>query len=211
MSGDFATLLRGVKAGRAPFESILEHAEFMKRARSICRRICRGGPEPVYDADDLFADACGRVLEHKRSFVRRGTLPPPQGPTSKTPEEDDFFRWFYVVARNTYLSRLRKSRFGVNGPHVVFVSLEECRSIEEPGANLERENLLRDFREFMDKNLPTKDRLALELWVRGFTLREIAQTLDGEGVKCSHVSVRKWIQTGLKAFMKIIDQSAGNS
>jgi len=76
------------------------------------------------------------------------------------------------------------------------IPLEEI-SISDPTINLDRDHFVREFKKLIDC-LPTKRRIAMSLWLEGYTFREISGELKKSGFLISHVTVRMW----LKEFQK---------
>lgn len=72
--------------------ALLAHPEFRKRGRQFCYGIAGAD-----DSEDLFQEACSRVWE---DVV---TLNP-----NNIRNEDEFFSWFYKLARNVYISDMRE-------------------------------------------------------------------------------------------------------
>jgi DNA-directed RNA polymerase specialized sigma24 family protein len=202
---DFSRLLREVREGAVPLDSILEHSEFQRRGRQICRHVSRNYSDGSYDAEDLFLDTCVRMLAHEEGFMRPNRDIHTNEPERENmPDAETFFRWFFVVALNIFRSRLRKmrsqGRLGGYGLPTISVPIEEAISVRDASIDLEGECFLREFQDFITANLPDDHRCAIALRMEGYSYREIAAALNGNGVKCSHTGIRIWIADGLENF-----------
>ena len=210
---DFSRLLREVCAGTVPFASLQEHSYFLRRGKQICRRVVRGYSDAGYDAEDLFVDTCLKILTHEASFIREGRLTGTEESASGNVSDDDaFFKRFLVFAAGIFRLRLRTQRPRAwidrwhydawsYSPLISFVSIGECRAVEDPGVDLEGGCLLREFLEFIGVTLPHERRRAVEMWLEDYSLREIEKSLNGDGITCSRAAIRRWIADSLKSFV----------
>lgn len=117
-------------------------------------------------------------------------------PVSGSPSEEAkrFYSWCYTVALNLLRSKARSERRRrlhevPTGLANDLRGLEEKTTTSKPSA-VEASLSLKEVLEVV----PLKDREVLELWLQGYSTREIASLLP----KTSHVSVSKRITTALK-------------
>ena len=225
---DFSKLLREVCAGARPFASIEEHSHFLSRGRQICRRVVRGRSDGAYDAEDLFLDACVRMLAHEEMFIREGSLVrveesalddewddesedvPPNAPPDVS-DDAVFFKRFLVLTAGMFRRRLRKQHVRAwdapwgydpwyRPPRVAFVPISECREVEAPGVDLEGGASQRVPR--VRRSWPAlRAQACRNMWLENYSLREIQTALHGDGSLCSHTVIRRWIADSLKDFV----------
>ena len=200
----FWTNLREVLAGRSPIEDILGHRGFQSQGRQRCvrimckyRLIMRMYFGVSYDEEDLYCEACVRMVNfwHKREADDRA-------PSEKDfPNENEFWGWYFVLALNIIRSKLRKFKeLREEGLTLIHVPVDDLPIVDcrvEP----EWESFLKQFLEFTE-TLPLNRRRATQLWYEGYSTREVKTILNGEKIKCSNVSVLKWVKASIKAFAK---------
>lgn len=196
------TILQETLAGRSPIEDILGHRGFQSRGRQKCAGImCRYRLimhmyfSVSYDEDDLFWEVCERMFNHWRKREAEG-----QALSEKDfVNESEFWGWFFTLALNIIRSKLRKFKsFREEGLTLIHVPVEDL-SIADTRFHPEWESFLKQFLEFI-KTLPRKHRRAAQLWHEGYSSREMTTILNGEGIKCSNVSVLKWVKASIMAF-----------
>ncbi|HEX8073064.1 MAG TPA: hypothetical protein VF546_24165 [Pyrinomonadaceae bacterium] len=148
-----------------------------------------------YDVEDLFSEAQWRMIDywHKREAAGRA-------PDATTfPNEQDFLGWFFVLSLNIVRGKLRPFKeLWAEGLTLIYVPIDDL-PIADPRVKFERECLRTRFLEFTE-TLSTNHHRAAELWTEGYTARESRDLLNGMGIKCSHVTVQKWINAALRAF-----------
>jgi RNA polymerase sigma factor (sigma-70 family) len=169
-------------------DDLLTQEDFQKLLLIICqavyRRLNLGRYDPAYGREDLFGDACEKLLKSRQRFR-----------PDDIPNEKALFSWLYVLAFNRGLSKLREIKR--QRPWLFPGKAVEELPEEDSGINLEREWAARELMGFM-KSLPDERRRALVLRLEGNSYREVAQILEGEGIKVSHVTVQKWVEAGLQ-------------
>lgn len=189
---EFNETLRSILAGKQGVGSLLEHPEFELIGRRFCSRFKSNGE---WDAEDLYQEACLRVLKWS------GKLSP-----DNIPDEEAFFSWLFKVVQNVYRSKLRKSK-----------AVSHLRKIEAGGdsrpaeeliipdlsINLDNEVLLKEF-EMFSRVLPKERLRSLMLWFEDRSYREIAVILNSEGIRCSHTTVRHWVDDAFTSFREAI-------
>jgi hypothetical protein len=87
----FCCVLYKALTDRMLRSTLLEHPKFQNRGRQLCYRVA--GKE---NGEDLFQEACLRVLDAGELNL------------DKIKSEQGFFRWFNVIAHNTYLEQMRR-------------------------------------------------------------------------------------------------------
>jgi DNA-directed RNA polymerase specialized sigma24 family protein len=173
---------------------LLRHGEFLKRGHKIC---CWHVRRTNHDPWELFSNAYLRALEMKDRLR-----------ADNTPNASAFFGWFSQLSLNVFLDQRRKD--GRELKRLLSISLpdegNDDLGVELPdlGIDLDGERLLEEFTEFTS-TLPAKRRRAIILRLenypdKGCSYEEIAERLNGEGIKCTHVTVRSWVRASLKAF-----------
>lgn len=195
-SEDFESLLQKVLADRDLMDELLRHSEFLERGPIICRWHVRGTNQ---DPWNLFNDAYLKALE-KKDKLR----------VENTPNANAFFGWFSQVALNVLRDQWRVD--GRESKRLLSISFSDEDASDavpgidpvDPGIDLDGERLLEEFMEFTS-TLPAKCRRALILRLenypdKGCSYEEIAERLNGEGIKCTHVTVRSWVRASMKAF-----------
>lgn len=196
--------LQVILAGRSPIEDLLDDRGFQRQGKQKCAKIMskyRGIMRMYfgvsYDEEDLFCEACMRLVNywHKREAENNA-------PSEKDfPNEHEFWGWFFTLALNIIRSKLRKYKeFREEGLTLIHVPIDDL-SIADHRVQPEWESFLRQFLEFTE-SLPVNRRRATQLWYEGYSTREIKALLKREGIECSNVSVLKWVKASLKAFAK---------
>lgn len=198
------TILQEILAGRSPIEEILGHREFQSRGRQKCagimskyRLIMSMYFGVSYDEDDLYCESCTRMVNYWHKREAEG-----QAPSEKNfADEGEFWGFFFILAQNIIRSKLRKFKgLREEGLTLIHVPVEDL-SIADTRFHPEWESFLKQFLEFT-RTLPRNRRRATQLWHEGYSSREMTTILNGEGIKCSNVSVLKWVKAGLRAFDK---------
>ena len=171
-----------------PVDDLLKQGDFQKLLLRICqavyRRLDLGRRDPAYGREDLYADACEKLLRSRHSFH-----------PDAIPDEKAFHSWLYVLALNVGRSKLREIKR--QRPWLFPGEAVEELPEEDSGINLEREWAVRELLGFIE-SLPEERRRALLLWLEGNSYREVMQILEGEGRKVSHVTIQKWVDAGLR-------------
>lgn len=88
--------------GKKSIRDVLSHSEFLRRGRFICSRIVRDTSydksyDASNDAEDIFLEACAKVLEFEDEFKARDTR-----------DVKAFFWWFDTIARNIFYKAIRE-------------------------------------------------------------------------------------------------------
>lgn len=185
---EFLHLLREILAGKGTINALLAHPSFMRRGERICQHIKKDREA----GRELFQEACLRilVLKHRQSILSKFDIP----------DENAFFAWFYVLARNIDRNNYRRDHRGET--HISIHDLKlEGTNLTSQGLDLEVKSLLGEFLEYI-KSLPEEKAQAVNLWLSDYSTREIAEILNNSGIKCSHVTVHVWVKTALKTFLK---------
>ncbi len=184
---------------REQINELIRHDGFQSRGKKICGGLMRRYGDLIRryygasdDADDLFNEACARMFE--KIFGKADALSP-----EKTESEEDFFDWFFILARNIVFSKLRK--FGRLPDEIFFVSTEDL-SLANERTRFDLERARNQFLGFTE-TLPENHRHAVRLWYEGYSTREIKELL---GHVCSHVTIKNWVSAAVKAFRKTIDR-----
>jgi DNA-directed RNA polymerase specialized sigma24 family protein len=193
---DFSHLLREIQAGREPVSAIIGHPEFILRARSICYQYQFKDWRGVYGPEDLCQDACMKMLRYNATILDSNNIS----------GEEEFFKWFYVVARAAFLTAYRRlMRFKLTRS-VTLIPIEESPPIKDPGADSEGKCFLSEFLKFTAEKLPAERRHAVELWLQGYSSRETAAILNDAGIMCSHTTTQNWVSASLRTFKENISQ-----
>lgn len=194
--GGFESLLQKVLDNRDLMDELLRHSEFLKRGHRICRWYVRGTKQ---DSWELFSNAYLRALA-KKDKLR----------ADNTPNASAFFGWFSQLTFNMLCDQRRKDNRELKRLLSISPSDEDASDADpgvdpaDPGIDLDGERLIEEFMEFTS-TLPAKRRRAVILRLenypdKGYSYEEIAERLNGEGIKCTHVTVRSWVRASMKAF-----------
>jgi DNA-directed RNA polymerase specialized sigma24 family protein len=182
LEANFREILREVKDNRKPIDALLEHAESRRKRSLICRALTRNESS----ADDLRQMVDLKVW---RKFMK-----------CFTPDYDkrygNFFAWYRMLARRTYLNQLRKFDLLRESD-----SVEENLSIRDLRLNVEEELSRRSRDEEIwnhVKSLPREHRLAARLILKGRSSRRAAEVLNRLGIECCHATVLNWIKKDFK-------------
>jgi RNA polymerase sigma factor (sigma-70 family) len=174
----FYNLLSAALTGRRPIDVIFEDAEFQSRLRRICYKLEHDKDK----AEDLFQETSVKVLRYAS-----------KNPTDMPETSEAFFSWLFIVARHAFLTQWQKDK-----PRQDDLPLEDIQ-LPTPGDDLDSQCFLSEFEEFC-QSLSYKERRSVELWLEGYSLREIADILVREGYPYSHVAISVWRRNALKAF-----------
>lgn len=169
-------------------DDLLKQEAFQKLLLIICqavyRRLNLGRYDPSYERQDLYGDACEKLLKSRHCFR-----------PERIPDEKALFKWLYTLVFNRGLSKyheIRRHRLWLLPSEAV----EELPE-EDSGVNLESEWVVRELMRLIE-TLPEERRRAILLWLEGNSSREIMRILKGEGVKVSHVTIQKRVDAGLE-------------
>lgn len=165
-----------------PIDKLLEHEKFQGRGKSICDSLAR---RFKLDGDEIYQQACLKVWKNRRAI----------NPTNVS-NENDFFNWFRMVARTVCCSEWRKER--KHKRHLDTRAVEEF-PVADHRVNLDAEQLLKEFLESSER-LPDEKRLAIDLWLQGYSTRAISDVLEQEGISYTHVAISIWIDKAIKNF-----------
>jgi RNA polymerase sigma factor (sigma-70 family) len=175
----FETLIEFL-AGRESVRVVLEHDEFQTRLKRICRSLEREREK----ADELFQDACVRLLKYEQTILH-----------IKPKTADQFFSWLFTVVRNLQIDGSKKATLLYDETPV------EDLHLRGNELDPEGERLFSEFEKFT-QTLSAERQRAFELKWEGHSYRDIAETLTIEGHECTHVTVRTWISNGRRDFIK---------
>lgn len=196
--GDFQGILREVQKERKSVASLLEHPKFIDTVRRICYR-CNFQQITPYNAEDLYQDVCLKLFELEPTLQISGNIL----------TEEDFFNWLFVVVRNHYYSTIRQhiaqKRDGLRSDKPV----EEFQTLAYD-VDFEGKVFLSQFLKFTEK-YPDEMQLAVALWLNDYSYRDMEEILRGEGIQCSHATVRNWITGAVRTFTERISLPANKS
>jgi RNA polymerase sigma factor (sigma-70 family) len=184
----FPDILREVLEGKESMNALLEHPEFRRRGGKVCAAL----QQDQWDTEELFQDTCVKLLKYPSFKFTRNNIP----------DENAFFSWFYVIAQNIVRDKIRREK---KSPRAS-IPLEQI-SVPDLKVNLEDKSLISEFMGF-SRTLPDPHRLAILCWLEGSSVREINKILNNEGVKCSHVTIQKWIKDAFINFRERNSSSA---
>jgi len=157
--------------------------------RRYCRRFDFRCFRGVYGPDDLCQDLWLTIWKH------RDELDAPENILS----ERDLESWFFVVSRNHYLNRVRQNaKAGTR----VDVDIEDIEIPMED--DYSDKYFLSRFHDFIQRYSESRQ-LSIQLWLEGFSYREIAAMLHDRDVQCSYVTVRSWITNVLDDFRRTLE------
>lgn len=206
--------LQGILEGRRPIEDLVGHRGFQSKGKQRCARVMCRYREIMrmyygasYDDEDLFFEACERMIDYWYRREAENNAPSQED----FHNEDEFLGWFFVLALNIVRSKLRKFKeLREEGLTLIYVPIDDL-PIADYRVQPEWESFLKQFLEFTE-TLPLNRRRATQLWYEGFSSREIKAILENEGIVISNVSVMKWVRASLKAFAASLkrDKRDGN-
>lgn len=202
---DFEALLQEALENRDLMDELLRHSVFLNRGYRICRWHVRGTNE---NAQELFS----------RTFIKVHTAKDKLR-ADNTPDQRAFFAWVYQIALNIFRDQRRKDKRELNRLQSLSLPDEEFSDetrefdLADPRVDLEGDVLIEQFLEFTN-TLPAKHRRAIILRLKnypdkGCSFEDIARQLTGEGIACTHVTVRSWVRKSLKAFFDSSRVSSG--
>jgi RNA polymerase sigma factor (sigma-70 family) len=185
---DFTNLLRQLRDGLRSIDDFFEMIDFARWLRIFCYRYDFTVIDKSYGPEDLFQDCYIKVLE---SVLK---LEP-----DNTPNVCAFYGWLKTLVYRTFLDKLRASNKAQN--HEWFRSDEPVETFDIPAPDVDYDGkcFLSLFLQFI-KDLPSEHQRAIKLWLEDDSYREIAETLNDEGIECSHVTVRNWVIASLDGF-----------
>jgi RNA polymerase sigma factor (sigma-70 family) len=185
--------------GTCTYESVdglLRNQIVARRLRHICSQFNFRAFKGAYDTEDLCQDVWLRVWRHREKLVEPGNILEPGDAMNQT----GFYGWLYVIARNQYFNKIRELKTKDR-----LLTDEQIETLAVPASSGydEKRYLLESFREFI-KGYPKSRQRTIELWLQGYSYREIAELLSNEEVPCSHVTIGKWIMSAVDAFKRTI-------
>lgn len=165
-SKKFIELLQDVVEEVKPIDNLLESQVYQERAMRICSyyyarfgQIERLG----LDVDDIFQELSLRVLRHMKRFRLEH-------------DQEAFFGWLSSIVRNLLVDVTRKNK------GIELIAISEIANSVSVNSYIEEGYLLYDILERV--SLTDRGKRVLELYVSGFTTREIAEIVGS-----SHVTV----------------------
>jgi RNA polymerase sigma factor (sigma-70 family) len=180
-------LLREIALGKQSVEDLLVHSKVMVGLQRICRRVYASSFNSThYSSEDLYQDVCHRLISSAEDLK-----------PDNVSNESQLFGWLHIVTRNMVLDRIRRSKVRLRARMKSRPILDQSSS--DSNLKLEDFHLLIEFNEF-GRTLSEDRQKAIELWLAGYTYREISKELNTAGIQCSHVTVHNWITRALKDF-----------
>lgn len=185
----FLNLLQQLRTGRVTIDDFLRMLEIEKWLRIFCYRYNFKSFGGVYGPQDLYWESFEKVLKFAP------TLKP-----ENTPNERAFRGWLKTLVSTTFLDALRKLNKLQSSGQERSDEPAHLLNLHAPEVDFNGKYFLRRFFEFIEP-YPVAHRRAAEEWLADCSYREIAETLNDEGLSdCSHVTVRNWVEAMLKAF-----------
>jgi DNA-directed RNA polymerase specialized sigma24 family protein len=175
-------------------DELLAHSGFLNLLMVFCRsvhgKLRFNRYDRSYDVRDLHGDVCEKMVKtmNRAKDMNKDILRP-----ENIPDEKALFRWVYVLVLNRGLSKLRELK---RRPQLT-ENPDEDFKIMDPAPGPERRLAGRELMGFTNDLRPER-RSALMLWLADYSYRDIATILNKKGIKCSHVTVQKWIGDSLK-------------
>lgn len=190
---EFVALLNKFILLQRSIDDLLRHTKFQQLLRKTCGRFNFRHFNGVYDRDDLYQDSHVKVEKSAHRLQVQGNIL----------TEEDFSDWLFVLVLNVLRSKDRQlnrlRRHGLQRS----VELIEKLELRAPEHDLDGGYFLRLFLEFT-KDDPEETKCFIDLWLIGYSLREIEESLKGQGKgsKASYGTVRNVINARIKAFMQ---------
>jgi len=179
---DFRQLLQNIQKGLVSVSVLLEDQEFTRRLRLIVR----AQAQTVEKAEELANDVRLKVWRSLPQF---------------TPDDDhpygNFFSWVRHIARSAHRDTLQRRQIQIDERPV------EDLELVDPQMDIESSFLFKEVMAEFEKtisSLPERERLAVALYLQGFSSREISEKMLRAGFSVSHVTVLKWTRDALAAF-----------
>jgi DNA-directed RNA polymerase specialized sigma24 family protein len=97
---EFLHLLYEIQKGEKPIDSLLIHPEFERRGRQFCYMYQTHYVSVEYGPEDLYHDACLKVLNHPDALSNVDNIPNKQA----------FFSWFRAIVFNVFIDEIRKRK-----------------------------------------------------------------------------------------------------
>lgn len=190
---NFESLLYGYVNKQGSIDDLQQHPRCGQIMRDICYRFNFWNFEGVYGPEDLYQDAHVKLRKSGHVLQVEGNVL----------TEDDFKKWLFVLVRSVLRSKDRQ----LNKPRRNGQVRCDVPSVEfdraAPDDNHEGTYFLSLFTNFViAKRYPDERRRVIELWLNSFSLREIADALNKEGIDISYGTVRNWVEATLRDFKK---------
>jgi RNA polymerase sigma factor (sigma-70 family) len=179
---DFVQLLQKLLANEASSDALFEHPVFKSRLRLVTM----ANAQTTADAEDLATEVSLKVWKKLSQFEPNYSEP-----------YGNFFAWLRTLTRNAYIDSLRRKELEFDERRPEDLDITDTQSDIE--ASVLYKEVMAEF-EMSINALPERERLAMALYLQGFSFREISEKMTQAGYSSSRVKVRKWIKDSLMAF-----------